>query len=73
MFLHENIQYVTVLIDGSPEIMALTTDRHKQLIKKLGIAGKSLSMPNLIRKRLIELAAPLPYGLIGQNNASSGE
>ena len=69
VFLHKNIQYITILIDDPPEIMALAIDGDKQFIKEPRITGTSLSMANLVGKLLTELETLLPHSFISDDNA----
>jgi hypothetical protein len=68
--LNKNIQYITVLIDGPPEIMAFTIDGDKHFSEEPRITGTPFSMPNLVGELLTEFKAPLPYCFIGDDNAA---
>jgi hypothetical protein len=41
--LNKNIQYITLLINGAPEIVLLTTDRYKDLVHEPGIAESAFT------------------------------
>ena len=69
VFLHKNIQYITILINGPPEIMVLAIDVDKQFVEEPCITGTPFSMANLVGKLLTELETPLPYSFISDDNA----
>ena len=73
MPLYKNIEHVTILINRSPKIMALTVDRQKDFVHKPRITEIPSSMPNLIGVLLTELQTPLPYRLIGDHDTPSGK
>jgi len=73
VFLHENIQHITILIDSAPKIMTLTTDRNKSLIHVPCITRSGLPTPNLLGDVLTEFEATLLYSFIRHSNATRGE
>src|SRR5687768_11611684 len=62
--LHQDIKHVAILIDGPPQVMALTVDRQKDLIQVPRVTGPGTPAPELIGIRLAERATPLPNRLI---------
>jgi hypothetical protein len=69
--LHENIEYVTILIDGPPEIMPCAVDREKDLIQVPLVARLGAPATELIGIRLPELLAPLPDRFVGDDDSTS--
>jgi hypothetical protein len=66
--LHENVDDIAVLIDGPPEILPLTLDRHEELVQMPGVAQATLpakELPSVLRS---ELSAPLPNRLVGNDD-----
>jgi hypothetical protein len=63
--LDQNIQHVAILIHGSPEVMALTTDGEINLVKVPRITWLGASGTTLIGRMLAELATPLGDGVVG--------
>ncbi len=53
-----------VLIDSSPEIMALATNRHEYLIEKPRVTGARLVASNFPDKLLTEFETPLPHSFM---------
>ena len=71
--LDENVDHVAVLIDRTPQIMSLSTDRDEQLIEMSDIAEPALSLLQPLGVGWAELAAALPDGLIGDGDTAFGE
>src|SRR5688500_2814972 len=63
--LDQDIQYMTVLIDRPPEIMALAADRERHLVQVPLIARPGTSTAQLIGVLLAKLATPFPDRLVG--------
>ena len=42
--LHEDVQYVAILVDGTPKMLALALNRYGDLIKKPTIAARSTAL-----------------------------
>jgi hypothetical protein len=57
--LDENIQHVSVLVDGTPKIVTLALTRDKALVEVLRVTQPSSAMPQLSRKLLTKLQTPL--------------
>src|SRR5262245_47069494 len=68
--LDQEIQAMTVLIHGPPQIVARATDREEDLIQMPFVARPGSSAMELSRILLPELAAPLPDGLIRHDHAA---
>jgi hypothetical protein len=68
--LDQNVEHVTVLIDGTPEVVQPTPDCHEDLIEMPGVAQATLS--SLERAGILgtELETPLPNGLVGDLHAA---
>jgi hypothetical protein len=58
--LHENIQYMAVLIHGAPQVVAFAMDRQKDLIEVPRIARPGTPPAELIGIDLPEFPAPVP-------------
>src|SRR5512132_4201270 len=61
---------MAVLIDGTPEIVALAFDRQTHLIQVLFVPGSRASAPELIGILLPELPAPLADRFIRDDDAA---
>ena len=68
--LDENVDHVAVLIHRAPEILALTVDRHKDLVQKSRVSESTLSSLQAPRVVRAELPAPLPNCLVRHENAT---
>ena len=68
MPLNEYVDYIPVLIDGPPEIVALALDVHEDLVQVPHISQPPLSTLELSRVLGPELPAPLPDSLVGDDN-----
>jgi hypothetical protein len=71
--LDEEVDQVTVLVDGAPQILALPVDRDEDFVKEPRVAEATLSSlqpPGVIGA---ELPAPLPNGLVRHDDASFGQ
>src|SRR5262245_54608817 len=68
--LHQDIEHMAVLIDGPPQIIALTIDRQKHLIQMPLVARLRPSTPQPIGIVLPELQTPLADGFIGDVDAA---
>jgi hypothetical protein len=65
--LDENVQHVTVLIHGTPEVMPGPLDGEKHLIQVPLVARLRAAAPYLIGIRLAEFLASLSDGFIGHD------
>jgi hypothetical protein len=63
--LHQDIEYVTVLVDRTPQVMALTMNRQKDLIQVLFVTWLGASTLQPIRVVLPKLQTPLADGFMG--------
>ena len=43
MGLHENVDYIAVLIQRTPEILALTVDRDEDFVQEPGVAETTMT------------------------------
>jgi hypothetical protein len=71
--LDEEVDQVTVLIHGAPQILTLTVDRDEDFVQEPRIAEATLSAlqpPGVIGA---ELPAPLPNGFVRHDDASFGQ
>ena len=64
-WLQENLYYVSILIDGAPEILSLAPDCHEEFVQVPDVAQTSLSAPKFVGVFDTELSAPLSNGLVG--------
>src|SRR6266496_92685 len=68
--LDQNIQYVTILIYCTPQVMQASVDFEEHLIKVPSVAGARRPAAQAISISLTELEAPLSDGLVGEDNAA---
>ena len=68
--LHQNVEDVVVLVDGTPQVMALPIDRQKHLIQMPFVPRARPSVLQLIGVRLPKLETPLADGLVGHVDAA---
>ena len=73
MFLHQNVNGVSILIDGPPKILELAPDLNDHLVEKPGVTQSALSFLKLSRIFWPESVAPLPNGFIRDGNATFGQ
>ena len=71
--LDEEINQVTVLVNRTPEIVALTVDRDKDSVQKPRISESTLSTLQLPGVVGAELRAPLPNGFVRHDDAPFGQ
>ncbi len=71
--LDENIDHVTILVNGAPEKLSFASDRDEHLVQVPRIAEATL--PTLQRSSVFraELDAPKPDRLVGNRDAALGE
>src|SRR5437763_1707463 len=60
--LHQDIEHVSLLIDGSPQIVTLSFDRQKHFIQVPLVPRPWTATPELISILLAKLATPLANG-----------
>ena len=71
--LHEDVDHVTILIHGTPQIHPLTVDRYEHFVQEPGISESTLTSfqtPDILES---ELRAPPANGLVGNDNPSFSE
>jgi hypothetical protein len=68
--LHQDIEYISMLINRTPEIVQLGSDFEQDLVKMRIIAGLGPASAQLVRVVLAEWTAALPDGLVGERDAS---
>ena len=71
--LYEDVDQITVLIHRAPEILALTVDRHEDLVQEPRISESTLSSLQLPSVVGAELPAPLPNGFVRHDDAAFGQ
>jgi hypothetical protein len=69
----QDIEYVTVLIDRSPEIVALAADRDEQLVHMPDVTEPTLSPPQSTSIYWSKLPAPGSNRFVGHRDAALGE
>jgi hypothetical protein len=70
MFLNKDVDHVSILIHGPPEIVARPLDVHEELIQVPDVAETTLPSPELSGVEWAELPTPLPDGLVGDYGSS---
>ena len=71
--LHEDVEDVTVLIHGAPQVLLATLDRDEHLVEMPGVSHPTASAPQPPRVDRTEPLAPLPNRLVGDRHASLRE
>ena len=69
VLLHKDVQHITILIDGAPEVMPLTADCDEDLVHEPGIAQTPLAASKTSGEDAAELETPLADGLVAHNGA----
>src|SRR5215469_5404781 len=67
--LHQNIDYVAILVDGAPEILQLAVDSKEDLVQMPVVAEPALSSLQLADIICAELLTPSPNRFIGYGDA----
>ena len=67
-FLNQDVDHVPVLVHGSPQVVPFAPDLHEYLVQVPHIAQPPLSTLELSCLLRPELPAPLPDGLVGDDN-----
>ena len=70
---HKNIDYVPILIDGSPQVVTLTTDCDKEFVTMPDVPKSSLLSAQRSSIGRAKLHAPEPNRLIRDDNAALAE
>src|SRR6266498_3476915 len=68
--LHQDVEYVSVLIDGPPQVVALLVDREEHLIHVPRVARPRTPPPELIGVLLATLQAPLAARFVRHDHAA---
>ncbi len=71
--LHQNINAIAVLIDGTPQILALPLDGHKDFVDMPGIPQPSLSFFKFTRLGRPKLLTPLADRFIRNGDTTFGQ
>ena len=71
--LHEDVEDVTGLIHGAPQVLLATLDRDEHLVEMPGVAEPATAAPQSARILRTELPTPLPDGLIGDVDTPAGQ
>jgi hypothetical protein len=66
--LQENINHVSVLVDGAPEILPFTLNCHEEFVQVPDVPQASLSASEYMGVFGTELSAPLSNGLEGDGD-----
>jgi hypothetical protein len=68
--LHQNVEHVVVLVDGTPQVMALAIDRQEDFIQMPFVSRARPSVLQLIGVVLPKLQTPLADGLVRHSDAA---
>jgi hypothetical protein len=68
MSLNEDVDYVSILVDGTPQVASLASDAHEQLVQVPRIAQTTLSTPQFPSVVSTEFPTPLPDRLVGDDD-----
>ena len=71
--LHEDVQDVTVLIHGAPQVLLATLDSDEHLVEMPGVSHPTAPAPQLPDVDRTEPLAPRPNRLVGDRHASLRE
>ncbi len=71
--LDENIDHVTILINGAPEILSFASDRDEDLVQVSRIAEATLPTLQATSVLRTKLEAPKPDRFVGNRDAALGE
>src|SRR5215213_987471 len=69
--LDQYVKYHPALIDRTPEPMLLTRNLHHDLVQMPLVSSAGQPAADLIGECLAELEAPLPHGLVAEDDATS--
>ena len=70
--LHQDIQYVALLIHGSPQIVFLSLDRQNHLVEMPFITARGTTTAQFVGVGLPKFEAPLPHRFIGHDDPALG-
>src|SRR5215469_14067377 len=68
--LHQDVNYVAVLIDRAPEILQVAVDSKEDFVQMPVVPEPALSSLQLVDIICAELLAPQPDGFVGYDNAA---
>jgi hypothetical protein len=68
--LDQDVEHVSLLVDGAPEVVLLAVDADLHLVEVPFIAGSRSAAAQPVGVGLPEFVAPLPDGLVGDDNAA---
>ena len=71
--LYEDVEDVTGLIHGAPQVLLATLDRDEHLVEMPGVSQPTAAAPQLPGVDRTEPLAPLPDGLIGDVDTPAGQ
>ena len=71
--LHQNVDYVAILVDGTPDILQLAVDSNEDLVQMPAVAEPALSSLQLADIICGELLTPQPNRFIGYGDAPFGQ
>ncbi len=71
--LDENVDHVAVLVNGAPEILPLTLDRHEDFVQVPRVAEATLSPLELSSVLRTKLPTPLSDSLVGHEDTPLGK
>ena len=71
--LHEDVEDVTVLIHGAPQVLLATLESDEHLVEMPGVSEPATSAPQSARILRTEPPTPLPDGLIGDVDTTAGQ
>ena len=69
----EDVDQVTVLVDRTPQLLALTVDRDEDFVQEPRIAESTLTSLQLPSVVWAEFPAPLPNGFVRHDDAPFGQ
>jgi hypothetical protein len=71
--LEQDVDGLAVLVDGPPEVLTLTTNRHEEFVEMPPVADGPGPMPEPLGVREAEGLAPVPNGLVRDGDAAVRE
>jgi hypothetical protein len=70
MSLNQDVDHVSILIDGPPEVVPLALDIHEELVQVPDVSQLPLPAPEPPGVAWAELPTPLPDRLVGDDDSS---
>ena len=71
--LHEDVDYIPVLIHRTPEILTLTLNGHEHFVQEPRISKSTLASPQPPSVVRAELRTPLSNGFVRHDDSSFGQ